>query len=142
MKTPVLQHLTPREAWEFTQNDPHALLIDVRSTAEFLFVGHPIGAIHIPWMDEPDWTVCPDFVPRVRRAVLGGIGSSAHEPTAPVLLICRSGKRSVDAGWALLRAGFTKVYNVLDGFEGELDEHRHRGTLGGWRYEGLPWEQG
>lgn len=142
MKPPALQHLTPREAWEFTQADPHALLIDVRSTAEFLFVGHPIGAIHIPWMDEPDWTIIADFVPRVRRAVLGGIGSAAHEPSAPVLLICRSGKRSVDAGWALLRAGFTKVYNVLDGFEGELDEHRHRGTQGGWRFEGLPWEQG
>ncbi|MCK9530210.1 MAG: rhodanese-like domain-containing protein [Gammaproteobacteria bacterium] len=142
MTTPVLQHFTPREAWEFVQANPRALLIDIRSTAEYLFVGHPLGAIHIPWMDEPDWIVCPEFVPRVRRAVLGGIGSEAHAPSAPVLLICRSGKRSVDAGWALLHAGFSDVYNVLDGFEGDLDEHRHRGTLGGWRYEGLPWEQG
>ncbi len=139
---PLLKHLTPREAWDFIQSNPRALLIDIRSTAEFLFVGHPLGAIHIPWMDEPDWTVCPEFIPQVRRAVLGGIGSEAHAPSAPVLLICRSGKRSVDAGWALLHAGFTDVYNVLDGFEGDLDEHRHRGTLGGWRYEGLPWEQG
>jgi len=59
----------------------------------------------------------------------------------PVVLICRSGHRSVDAGLALEKAGFTDVYNVLQGFEGPLDDKHHRGTLSGWRTEGLPWEQ-
>jgi rhodanese-related sulfurtransferase len=57
------------------------------------------------------------------------------------VLICRSGKRSLEAGNLLLKEGFENVYNVKDGFEGEPDEHHHRSTLGGWRYEGLPWEQ-
>jgi rhodanese-related sulfurtransferase len=58
-----------------------------------------------------------------------------------VVLICRSGNRSVDAGLALESAGFTKVYNVLEGFEGDLDDHHQRGNIGGWRKHGLPWEQ-
>jgi rhodanese-related sulfurtransferase len=139
MALPVLKHLTPTEAHAFLREDRHAVLIDVRSTAEVLFVGHPIGAIHVPWMDEPDWTINPDFVRRVREVVLGGIQNG--ENATPVLLICRSGKRSLDAGRALLTAGFTDVYNVLEGFEGDLDDNHHRGTVGGWRFEGLPWEQ-
>ena len=59
----------------------------------------------------------------------------------PVVLICRSGHRSLDAGLALEKAGFADVYNVADGFEGPLDEKKHRGNVGGWRHEGLPWEQ-
>jgi rhodanese-related sulfurtransferase len=61
--------------------------------------------------------------------------------TRPLLIICRSGRRSVDAGEALEAAGFSNVINVLDGFEGELDDNYHRGTLGGWRFHGLPWFQ-
>ena len=59
----------------------------------------------------------------------------------PIVLICRSGNRSIEAGEALLNAGFTQVYNVLHGFEGELDETHHRNSVNGWRVEGLPWEQ-
>ena len=66
---------------------------------------------------------------------------AGHVHDRPVVLICRSGNRSVDAGKALEAAGFTRVYNVLYGFEGELDDTHHRGTLNGWRCEGLPWEQ-
>ena len=58
-----------------------------------------------------------------------------------MLLICRSGKRSVEAGELLVNEGFTAVYNIDEGFEGELDEHHHRSSIGGWRYHGLPWEQ-
>ncbi len=135
-----LGHLSPTQAHEMVQKNPRAVLVDIRSTMEFLFVGHPSGAIHIPWMDEPDWTVNPHFVTRVRELMLGGaIDSSAG--AAPVILICRSGKRSVEAGNALVKAGFNEVYNVLEGFEGELDEHHRRGTLGGWRFHGMPWEQ-
>jgi rhodanese-related sulfurtransferase len=76
--------------------------------------------------------VNPHFVGQVKKV------ASMHRP---VVLICRSGHRSVDAGLALEEAGFKDVYNVAEGFEGPLDDDHHRGTLGGWRKEGLPWEQ-
>lgn len=139
MTPPALKHLTPTEAHDLLQQDPRALLVDIRSTAEVLFVGHPVGAIHVPWLDEPEWTINPDFVRRVRELVLGGIATA--EGATPILLICRSGKRSLEAGRALLEAGFTDIYNVLEGFEGDLDDHHHRSAVGGWRFEGLPWEQ-
>jgi len=113
----------------------------VRSTMEYLFVGHPVGAVHIAWIDEPGWTVNPEFVTEVRKLMLGGIACTEDADCVPVVLICRSGKRSREAGRALLEAGFRAVYNIEDGFEGDLDEHHHRSTLGGWRHHGLPWEQ-
>lgn len=133
--------VSPEEAWEIIQKEPRAVLVDVRSDMEFLFVGHPKGAIHIPWIDYPDWKLNPHFVTEVRKLVLGGICSESVNTGAPVLLICRSGKRSLEAGITLIKEGFCEVYNIRDGFEGELDENHHRGTLGGWRSAGLPWEQ-
>ena len=133
--------VTPKEAWQILQDDPRAVLVDVRSDMEFLFVGHPTGAIHIPWIDYPDWKLNENFVTEVRKLVLGGICHESANSGAPVVLICRSGKRSLEAGILLNKEGFCDVYNVADGFEGELDDHHHRGTLGGWRFEGLPWEQ-
>jgi rhodanese-related sulfurtransferase len=108
----------------------------VRSQMEYLFVGHPAGAIHIAWIDEPDWKVNPNFVKQVRQAMLGG-----QHGGAPVVLICRSGIRSLEAGEELIKAGIPEVYNVTEGFEGALDEKHHRSTVGGWRFHGLPWEQ-
>ena len=136
-----VKHLSPRQAYALLQENPRSILIDVRSNMEFLFVGHPRGAIHIPWIDEPDWDINPNFVRQIRELLLGGIICDEGEGCAPIILICRSGKRSVEAGNALLDAGLRDVYNVLDGFEGELDEGHHRSSLGGWRFEGLPWEQ-
>jgi len=140
-----VQSIEPRAAWEFIQNDPKAVLIDVRSTMEFLFVGHPKGAIHIAWIDEPDWDVNKDFVKEVRKVMLGGAISRGDKDqpiqNTPVLLICRSGVRSLDAGKELIKAGFMQVYNIIDGFEGPRDADHHRSTLGGWRFHGLPWEQ-
>lgn len=141
MSEAELKHLTPRQAYDLLQANARAILIDVRSNMEFLFVGHPKGAIHIPWIDEPDWDINPNFVRQIRELMLGGIICDDDSGCAPIILICRSGKRSVEAGNLLIEAGFKDVYNVLDGFEGELDEHHHRSTLGGWRFEGLPWEQ-
>lgn len=132
--------ISPKEAWDMLQENPRAVLVDVRSDMEFLFVGHPTGAIHVPWIDYPEWKLNPNFVTEIRKLVLGGICHEANE-SAPVLLICRSGKRSLEAGYALIKEGFTEVYNVGEGFEGDLDEHHHRGTQGGWRFAGLPWEQ-
>lgn len=136
-----LRSLTPQQAWQMLQDDPRALLIDIRSTMEFLFVGHPVGAIHIPWIDEPDWTVNPHFVTRVRELLLGGALCDSESGCVPIILICRSGKRSKEAGKALIEAGLKNVYHVEEGFEGELDEHHHRSSVGGWRFHGLPWEQ-
>jgi len=134
--------LTPKQAWQMSQDNPRAVLIDVRSNMEFLFIGHPAGAINIPWIDEPDWKINPHFAAEVRKVLLGGVSCHGGDwDCAPVLLICRSGKRSLEAGELLLREGLSEVYNVEAGFEGELDDHHHRSTLGGWRYDGLPWEQ-
>lgn len=135
-----LNHLTPAQAYELMQSKPSALLIDIRSNMEYLFVGHPKGAIHIPWIDEPDWEVNPNFVKEIRQLILGG-ACEQGESTPPIMLICRSGKRSIDAGNALLKAGLHNVCQVDEGFEGDRDENYHRGTVGGWRFHGLPWEQ-
>ncbi|WP_018948808.1 rhodanese-like domain-containing protein [Thioalkalivibrio sp. ALMg11] len=137
---PPPARISPVETFERLQARPRDLLIDVRSTMEYLFVGHPTGSIHIPWIDEPDWTVNPQFVPQVRKLLLGGV--SDHSEEAPALyLICRSGKRTLDAGQALVDAGIEHVFSVDEGFEGPLDENHQRSTRSGWRYHGLPWEQ-
>ena len=121
-----LQHLTPADAYQLLQDDPRAVLVDIRSTMEHLFVGHPKGAVHIPWVDEPEWTVNPHFVTRVRELMLGGVIDGGNG-AAPVILICRSGKRTMDAGQLLVENGFSNVFNVLEGFEGDLD---HGGRIG------------
>jgi rhodanese-related sulfurtransferase len=130
-------HLSPQAAWDLLQQDPRATLIDIRSSMEFLFVGHPRGSVHVPWIDEPNWEVNPDFVGAVRKE----LAVRGRTPTDPVILICRSGKRSLEAGTALRTHGFTAVSHIDEGFEGELDEAHHRSTVGGWRFRGLPWEQ-
>ena len=136
-----IHELSPKAAWQLLQDDPRAILVDVRSNMEFLFVGHPTGAVHIPWIDEPDWEVNPNFVAEVRKLVLGGAVCDQEEGCAPIILICRSGKRSKEAGRKLLDAGLTRVYHIDEGFEGDLDDKHHRSTTGGWRFHGLPWEQ-
>lgn len=130
-----MDHLTPKAAFEYLKAHPDALFIDCRSEMEYLFVGHPAGALHVSWNDGPDWEVNPHFVGQVKRL------AGTDHATRPIVLICRSGNRSQEAGEALEKAGFTNVCNVVHGFEGELDEKHHRSTKNGWRHEGLPWEQ-
>ena len=141
MSKSELHSLTPQEAWQMMQDDPRTLLVDIRSSMEFLFVGHPQGAVHIPWIDEPEWVVNPHFVTEIRKLMLGGVVCDAEEGCTPIILICRSGKRSKEAGQVLIANNLKNIYHVDEGFEGELDEHHHRGTLGGWRFHNLPWEQ-
>lgn len=136
-----LGKLTPQQAWDKFQADHRAVLVDIRSTMEYLFVGHPAGAVHVPWIDEPDWVVNPNFVTEIRKLMLGGVSCEPGEHCAPVILICRSGKRSKEAGWKLIEAGLEQIYHVTEGFEGELDENHQRSTMNGWRFRGLPWEQ-
>jgi len=106
----------------------------VRTKMEHVFVGHPPGAIHIAWKEAPDWQINTDFVSEVEKHQL--------DKTAPVLLLCRSGQRSLEAAMALQAAGFTDLINIVDGFEGPLDQQQHRGQIAGWRHDGLPWRQG
>ncbi|MDH5423443.1 MAG: rhodanese-like domain-containing protein [Gammaproteobacteria bacterium] len=135
--------ISSQRAHEMLQANPRSILIDIRSTMEFLFVGHPVGAIHIPWIDEPDWEINPHFAAEVRKLLLGGAvcDDGDSEGCAAVILICRSGKRSRQAGHFLLEAGLSNVFHVDEGFEGELDASHQRSSVGGWRFNNLPWEQ-
>ena len=130
-----MKHLLPRDTWEFLQQTPDALFVDVRMEIESLYVGRPPGVINIPWYEYPDLTPDPaGFVAAVDR-------ESGGQKDRPVVLLCRSGKRTLDAGKALEAAGYTQLINVLHGFEGDLDDQFRRSTLNGWRHDGLPWEQ-
>jgi rhodanese-related sulfurtransferase len=136
----IMETISATEADEMCRCEARTLLIDVRSSMEFLFVGHPKGAVHIPWIDEPDWVINENFVTEVRKLALGGLGIDISSDV-PIILICRSGNRSAEAGKALVEAGLQNIYNIEEGFEGSLDEDHHRSTVGGWRFHGLPWEQ-
>ena len=129
-----MKHLEPKAAWAYLQQRPEALLVDVRMEIEYLYVGHPPNVVHIAWYEYPDMlSDAANFATLVER--------ESGDKSRPVLLLCRSGRRSIPAGEALEAAGFTEVINVLHGFEGELDEHSQRGRLSGWRLDGLPWVQ-
>ena len=141
MSSIKVKHLSAEKAWDLIQKEPKVAFIDVRSDMEFLFIGHPLGSVNIPWIEEPSWEVNPNFVRDVRKLVLGGVIDSPEHHSVPVLLICRSGNRSDEAGKLLVENGFKRVYNIIQGFEGELDDNHQRSTLGGWRFDHLPWEQ-
>lgn len=129
-----MRHLSPRDAWALVQAQADALFVDVRMEIESLYVGRPPGVENIPWYEYPDLTPDPTrFAATVAR--------EAGRKDRTVVLICRSGKRTLEAAKALEAAGFTDVVNVLHGFEGELDDAFHRSTVSGWRHDGLPWEQ-
>jgi rhodanese-related sulfurtransferase len=129
----MIENLAPRQAWELLQQNTDAVLVDVRTKVEHAFVGHPLGAIHVAWKEAPDWVINPEFV--------AGVEELVPDKSAPVLLLCRSGQRSLDAAKKLEEAGYQRLINIIDGFEGPLDQHHHRGNLGGWRFSELPWEQ-
>jgi len=141
MSVSELHNVSPKSASQMLHDDPRAILVDIRSSMEYLFVGHPVGAVHLPWIDEPDWEINPHFVPEVRKLMLGGAVCDSEEGCAPIVLICRSGKRSKEAGKVLLAAGLSNIFHIDEGFEGELNEHHQRSSVGGWRFHGLPWEQ-
>lgn len=135
-----LHPLSPQAAFDLLKAEPQSVLIDVRSSMEFLLVGHPADAVHIPWQDEPDWEVNSDFVAQIQELMSGIVGQDQDSDPA-IVLICRSGERTRDAGHALIEAGFRRVFHIGDGFEGPLDSQYHRSTVAGWRFVGLPWEQ-
>ena len=129
-----MKNLQPKQAYTWLQIHPDALFVDVRMEIESLYVGRPPGVVNVPWYDYPD--LQPDA--QKFADLVAAEATSQHQP---LLLICRSGQRTLAAGKALEDAGFTDVQHVVHGFEGELNEHFKRSTLSGWRFDGLPWEQ-
>jgi rhodanese-related sulfurtransferase len=124
--------LLPREAHFLRQQVPGARLVDVRSKAEWEFVGRVPEAVEIEWKRYPGMQLNPDFLQQLSEQV-------PHD--ALVMFLCRSGGRSHDTAALAASAGYSNAYNVLEGFEGDRDPAGHRNTIGGWRAAGLPWIQ-
>jgi rhodanese-related sulfurtransferase len=135
--------IEPKEAWALLQSDPKAQLVDVRTAAEWTFVGVPnlgqVGrkAILVEWQVYPSMGRNASFEDGVAER-LQAAGATA---TTSVLFLCRSGARSQAAARAMTAKGFTKCFNVAGGFEGDVDADRHRGRANGWKASGLPWVQ-
>lgn len=128
---PYAGSVLPQDAWAlFTSGE--AALIDVRTAEERKFVGHVPETKHVAWMTGLSLSRNPRFVKELEAKV-------AKDEV--VLLLCRSGKRSAAAAEAAHKAGFRNVFNILEGFEGDLDELQRRGAFNGWRNAGLPWIQ-
>lgn len=132
------------EVWIRLQADPKAVLIDVRTRAEWAYVGIPdlssLGRspVLVEWQTFPEGRIDPAFVDKM-KAVLTEAGAG---PTSELFFICRSGGRSHSAALTMSAAGFAYCRNVAEGFEGPLDARSHRGKTAGWKAAGLPWIQG
>jgi rhodanese-related sulfurtransferase len=133
MGLPYSGALTPQEAYQLWQHLPGAKLVDVRTRAEWDWVGRIPDAIEIELQTYPASNLNPQFISALQQQV---------DKTAPVLFICRSGGRSHNAALMAMDAGFQNCYNVMEGFEGDRDAQGHRNTSNGWRQAGLPWVQG
>jgi rhodanese-related sulfurtransferase len=129
---PYAGALTPAEAHELSRHGAH--LVDIRTRAEWEWVGRPKEALFIEWNTWPGGARNPAFADELKAAI--------PPSDAPVMFLCRSGGRSHSAAALAAQLGYTQAFNVLEGFEGDKDAEGHRGTLGGWRKAGLPWTQG
>src|SRR2546423_4000990 len=133
-RLPYFGAVSPSDAHALITAAPEARLIDVRTRPEWDYVGHVPGSSLLEWNVYPDGRRNPNFVDQLRIV--------APDPDAPLLFLCRSGQRSDGAARAAAAAGYSKAFNVLEGFEGAKDANGQRGKLGGWRKAGLPWVQG
>jgi rhodanese-related sulfurtransferase len=137
-----VEQVTVKDAWQALKMEPKARLVDVRTSAEWAFVGVPDLAsiskslVQIEWQSFPGGKIDEAFVEKCSKAVIG----SGADRESPLYFICRSGARSLSAARAMSVAGFRHNFNITEGFEGPLDGHGHRGGVG-WRAEGLPWRQ-
>jgi rhodanese-related sulfurtransferase len=131
--------VSPSDAWQLLSENKDAVLVDVRTTAEWNYVGVPdlsqLGKqpVLLEWQVYPTMQVNADFVAALSKNGIGG--------ERPVLFLCRSGVRSKAAAQAMTQAGATRCYNISDGFEGPMDKAGHRGAVAGWKQSGLPWQQ-
>lgn len=128
---PYSGSVSPRDAWELFQSG-EAVLVDVRSAEERKFVGHVPDSLHVAWATGLSLTRNPRFARELEQKA---------GKQAVILLLCRSGKRSAAAAEVAAKAGFQQVFNILEGFEGDLDPEQQRGAFNGWRFAGLPWVQ-
>jgi len=133
LERPYQGELTPQEAAELLRLAPGAKIVDVRTRAEWDWVGRVPDAVEIEWNQYPGGVRNPNFLAELQRQV---------DPQAPVMFLCRSGVRSIAAASAATEAGYTDCYNILEGFEGDKDAQGQRNKIGGWRHAGLPWHQG
>ena len=139
-----IESISVDETWARLKREADAVLIDVRTIAEWAYVGLPdLSSINkrpvlVEWQTFPDSRVNTAFVNSLTEA-LGPIGANKD---TELLFICRSGSRSLTAARAMAAAGYVRCRNVAEGFEGPLDTDRHRGRLAGWKAKGLPWSQG
>ena len=130
-------------AWKGLTSAPRSQLVDVRTRAEWTYVGIPdlgsLGkrAVLVEWQTFPDQAVDQRFVERLA----GELKALGVQPDDELFFICRSGSRSLAAAKAMAAAGYRACHNVAGGFEGPLDDDRHRGSVGGWKAVGLPWQQ-
>lgn len=126
----------PQQAYERLQENPRTVLIDVRTEAEWNYVGRPAieGLVCISWQYFPTGERNENFIAEIEAANI--------EKDQEILLLCRSGVRSANAATLLTQAGFSDCYNVAEGFEGNKDTEGHRGKVGGWKHANLPWVQG
>jgi rhodanese-related sulfurtransferase len=135
----MVENVPPGRVWEALRNDPKAQLVDVRTDAEWNFVGLPDLAsagkqvVLIPWQVYPSMQQNAAFADQLKEA--------GFTPDQHIYFICRSGQRSFAAAQAAQNAGYPNAYNVADGFEGTVDGAGHRGVLAGWKAKGLPWRQ-
>jgi rhodanese-related sulfurtransferase len=136
-----VRQLSSREAFQQLGEQPHAVLIDVRTEAEWMFVGIPElpsgRPLFLSWQVYPGMAMNSDFVTTLSDA----LGGNEAEKDRPLMFLCRSGGRSQAAALAMAEAGFTQCINVADGFEGDMDAERKRGRINGWKASGLPWVQ-
>lgn len=132
MQLPYAGAVTPVEAHEILQLAPVARLVDVRSRAEQDWVGRVPGAIELEWAHYPGMVRNENFAAQLKHQV---------DPEGLVLFICRSGARSDAAARVAAGLGYSGVYNVLEGFEGDRNADGQRSKVGGWRFAGLPWTQ-
>lgn len=132
--------ISPLEAWEKLKDDPDSVLVDVRTEAEWAWVGQvdlsELGKKHlyVEWNQFPSGQPNPDFL----EQVTGVLAQKDHT----ILFLCRSGVRSKHAAIALSGLGYQKCFNIAYGFEGDKDTNQHRGSINGWKVAGLPWKQG
>ncbi len=134
MRLPYAGALLPTEAHALLQQLPASKLVDVRTQAEWEYVGHIPDTVLIEWNTYPNGQRNPDFLNELQAQVA--------KSDAPVMFLCRSGARSHQAAQVAAQAGYPNSYNILEGFEGDKDGNGHRNTVGGWRFAGLPWTQG
>lgn len=137
---PYAGDVMPERAWEILESDPKAVLVDVRTPAEWAYVGVPdVSALDRRTVFVP-WVLYPSM--QQNEAFADQLADAGVKPDDTVLFICRSGVRSRSAAIAMTGLGYGTCYNVATGFEGDHDEHKHRGTVAGWKVCGLPWSQG